>query len=482
VRLPFLDRDRELERLGRALDRDEDALLCLYGRRRCGKSRLIREAIERRQAVYYVGDARAAELQRADLAREIGRLVPGFEEVAYPDWEPLLGRWWNDAPPNAVLVLDEFPELVAMSADLPSVLQKLVDRAGRSPRNVILAGSSQRMMLGALLDASAPLYGRAREILEIEPLDVSCLPLAFETRSAAEAVEHYAVWGGVPRYWELALDEPDRATAIRDLVLDPLGVLHREPERLLLDDVRDVTRATSILALVGQGCHRISEIGARLGQPATSLSRPMAKLVELGLLEREIPFGRSVRDAKRSLYRIADPLLRFWYRFVDPNRSRLAAGQLDEVEAEVEAAWPHHLGSVWEDLARRSVSGLGVAGGSWQPAARWWGRGLDGRQVELDIVSAASNEPDRVLVGEAKLRIDRDEAPRLLADLERRAVACPELAGKSVVACLWSMHAPTAASARKLVESGKLVTADRIVATPERASPRSRTSAKQRRR
>jgi AAA+ ATPase superfamily predicted ATPase len=481
MRLPFLDRERELARLRRALDRGEDALLCLYGRRRCGKSRLIREAVEGRQAIYYVGDARAAELQRDDLAREIGRLLPGFADVTYPGWEPLLGRWWNDASPDSVLVLDEFPEIVAVSPELPSVLQKLVDRGGRGSRNTILAGSSQRMMLGTLLDASAPLYGRAREILKVEPLDISCVPLAFKVRNAAEAVEHYAVWGGVPRYWELALDEPDRDAAIRNLVLDPLGVLHREPERLLLDDVKDVTRAASILALVGQGCHRISEIGARLGQPATSLSRPMAKLVELGLLGRDIPFGRSIRDAKRSLYRISDPLLRFWYGFVDRNRSRLAAGQIDVVEAEVNEGWPRHLGSVWEDLARGSVAGLDVAGRSWQPAARWWGRGRDGSQIELDIVAAATDDPSVVLVGEAKLGIGRDDGPRLLTDLERRAAACPELVGKTVHTCLWSMHEPTTASARKLVAAGRLVTAGGIVSAPHRGTSRPRASARGRR-
>ncbi len=463
MKLPFIARERELGRLRHALDRDEDTLLCLYGRRRCGKSRLIREAIEGRPAVYYVGDARVAELQRADVAREIGRLLPGFEEVAYPEWEPLLRRWWSDAPPNAVLVLDELPELVAMSPELPSVLQKLLDRGGRAPRNTILAGSSQRMMLGALLDASAPLYGRATELLRIEPLDVSYLPLAFDVRTAAEAVEHFAVWGGVPRYWELALDQPDRAAAVRSLLLDPLGVLHREPERLLLDDVKDVTRATSILALVGQGCHRLSEIGARLGRPATSLSRPIAKLVELGLLERDVPFGRSTRDAKRSLYHIADPLLRFWYRFVDRNRSRLAAGQIDAVEADSRVEWPHHLGSVWEDLARRSVALLGIGGRGWQPAARWWGRGLHGRGIELDIVAAASDDPTTVLVGEAKLTLGRDDAPRLLGDLERRAASCPALAGRTVHACLWAMHAPSSAATRKLVAAGRLVTADRVV-------------------
>ena len=127
-----------------------------------------------------------------------------------------------------------------------------------------------------------------------------------------------AVWGGVPRYWELAADHPSHAEAVRALLVDPLGILHREPERLLLDEMTDTTRAASILVLIGQGCHRISEIAGRLGHPATSLARPLGRLVELGFAAREVPFGASERDSKRSLYRIADPFLRTWFRFVEP--------------------------------------------------------------------------------------------------------------------------------------------------------------------
>jgi hypothetical protein len=84
-------------------------------------------------------------------------------------------------------------------------------------------------------------------------------------------VEAFAVWGGVPQYWELAADYPDLASAVGSLVLSPLGPLHDEPATLLLDDPREVTQAASLLTLIGRGCHRLSEIARRLGKPATSL-------------------------------------------------------------------------------------------------------------------------------------------------------------------------------------------------------------------
>lgn len=80
------------------------------------------------------------------------------------------------------------------------------------------------------------------------PLDLSLLPQALPARSAREAVEGWAVWGGVPRYWELAADYGDLWEAVADVVLDPMRVLHQEPQRLLLDDMREVARAGSLLA------------------------------------------------------------------------------------------------------------------------------------------------------------------------------------------------------------------------------------------
>jgi len=440
--LPFLNRDRERARLQVVLARRHDSLVCVYGRRRLGKSRLIREILSGRSAAYYVGDERDGALQREALAREIAALVPGFADVVYPGWEALLARWWETAPAGAVLALDEFPLVVAASPELPSLLQKLVDRRSGKSRKTIVCGSSQEMMHGLVLDGSAPLYGRCEEILRIEPLGPGCLKQGFGLKDATATVDTYALWGGVPRYWELALGCAGRNDALARLVLDPLAVLHREPERLLRDDIRDSSRAASILALIAQGSHRLSEIGGRLGQPATSLARPLARLVDLGFVTRETPWGASPRDSKRSFYRLADPFLRFWYRFVEPNRSRLGAGRIDAVVADMVTAWPAHVAGVWEDLVRAAIPRRRLVGTSWSVASRWWGKGLDGQPIEIDALAASSGDPDRVLVVEVKLSVRAGEVAGLLAELERKAARCPVLVGKRVVATLWVLRPP----------------------------------------
>ena len=458
MRLPFLDRASELERLRRALDAKESSLLVAYGRRRVGKSRLLQEAIRGRRAVYYVGDERDAALQRVDLAREIAELVPGFADVNYPSWEPLLERWWRDAPGGGVLVLDEFPFLVRASPELPSLLQKSVDRPGRAVRHTILSGSSQRMMQGLVLAATAPLYGRAREILQLEPLGAGWIRTAFGIRDAATAVDQYAAWGGIPRYWELAREHTSRRAAVEALVLDPLGVLHREPDRLLLDDLDQTSRAASLLSLIGQGCHRVSEIGGRIGVPATSLARPLTRLIELGFVARDVPFGRSPRDTKRTYYRIADPFLRLWYRFVEPARSRLAARQITAVARSVEAEWPRFLGSVWEEMARASVPRLAVAGRSWSVASRWWGPDGHGQPLEVDILAEAADGSGDLLVGEAKLRATASEIRSALDELRRKTARLPVAQGREVTHAIWVHHGPDPRDPR-VVHSGAVLDA-----------------------
>ena len=120
---------------------------------------------------------------------------------------------------------------------------------------------------------------------------------------SADLVEHYAAWGGIPRYWELAAEESGAAVRrIERLVLDPLGPLHREPDRLLLEEVPSAVEARPLLDAIGGGAHRVSEIGGRVGRPATSMSRPLDRLVGMGLVRREVPFGESEKKSRRSLY------------------------------------------------------------------------------------------------------------------------------------------------------------------------------------
>jgi len=440
MRLPFVDRSEEAARLKRLRAGREGALGVVYGRRRCGKTRLLQEILGPHASIYYLADEREPALQRVALAVEIARRLSGFDGAVYPDWSSIFERWWSEAPRGTTLIIDEFPALVARSPEIPSILQGFLDRRSDRGIHLVLCGSSQRMMQGLILDRSAALFGRAKEVLKISPLPAGWIRDALGLRRPADAVTAYSVWGGIPRYWELAADFRSIEEAIRLLVLDPLGVLHREPERLLLDDLRDTSQAASILSLIGRGCHRISEIAGRLEKPATALSRPLQRLLELDLVRRDMPFGASLRDSKRTLYRIDDPFLRFWFRFVEPNRTRLEARQIDAVEAEIQAQWSSHIAGVWEDLARASVARSKLHSLRWRPASSWWGPGRDRRPIEIDVV-AESADRRSLLLGEATWG-GAKEVAAAIAGLTAKSEAFPLAEGRRVRLVVWAKERP----------------------------------------
>jgi hypothetical protein len=438
--LPFFDRAEERAALAQFVSGVEGGFGVLFGRRRCGKSRLLQESLPAGRSTYYVGDDRESAIQRAALAVEIGRRLPGFDAVRYPDWDALLSRFFREAPAGSVLALDEFPALVHAAGEFPSVLQKHLDRRPPASVHVVIAGSSQRMMQGLVLDRAAPLFGRAREILKVAPLPAGWIGQALGLRDPVAATEAFSAWGGVPRYWELASAHGGLIPAVASLVLSPLGVLHDEPRRLLLDDLRDTTQAFSVLALIGAGCHRVSEIAGRLGKPATSLARPLATLVELGLVERRVPYGSSPQDGKRTTYRLSDPFLRLWFRFVEPNRSRLEAGLVDVVARELHVALALQASSVWEDLVRDSVPRARCFGVAWGVSSSWWGPGLDRIPLELDVVAEAADGSE-LLVGEAKWQ-DAIDWPREVASLRSKVARLPFAQGRRVRLALWAKRAP----------------------------------------
>jgi hypothetical protein len=212
--------------------------------------------------------------------------------------------------------------------------------------------------------------------------------------------------------------------AVGHLVLDPLGVLHHEPKRLLLDDMRETAQASSMLALIGQGCHRMSEIAARLGKPATSLTRPLHRLLELGLIRREQPFGSLPKSTKKTLYRLDDPFLAFWFRYIEPNRSRLEAGGEQNVLREIRKDFKQFRGEIWEHLVRQAITRLVIEGTEWKPGSRWWGAGTDKNPLEFDVM-AESIDKGSLLVGEVKSTISAKELKKVEVQLRQKVERLP---------------------------------------------------------
>ena len=399
--MKLIDRQAELARLQSTTKSREGALVVLWGRRRVGKTRLLLEWC-RNQGIYWVADASAAALQRQNLAEVIASRFAGFGDVDYRDWGSLLSRFGKEASAarfRGPLVIDELPYLVSVAPELPEILQRFVDHDAKSAGLVLaLAGSSQNMMQGLTLAANAPLYGRARELFKLEPLAPGHILEALRLERARDGVSAYALWGGIPRYWELAEAFTDLREAVDALVLDPKGVLHEEPARLLLEETPSALGLRPILDAIGAGAHRVSEIAGRVGQPATSLSRALSRLQELDFVLREAPFGEPERSGKRALYKLADPFLQLWFSLVAPKRSALAQLPASGRLRLFDAAYPRLVALAWEGLCRRAVPHLAARlGDEYGPAARYW----SGNGPEWDVVARATGGT-RLLLGEAK--------------------------------------------------------------------------------
>lgn len=439
--MKFVDRIDETARLKDALAREKSSLVVMYGRRRLGKSTLIKRVLSE-DDVYFLADRSEEQHQRVLLAKVIAQIFPDFDKLTYPDWESIFRAVNYRTDKRFTLCLDEFPYLVEQSPELPSVLQKLVDEK-LLKYNLVLCGSSQNMMYGLFLDSTAPLYGRADEIMRLTLIHLPYIQKALHL-NAMNAIEEYAVWGGVPRYWELRENRSSLDDALWRNILSVNGTLYEEPIKLFQDDVKDIVKTSTIMSYIGTGANRLSEIAARCDEPATNLSRPLKKLIDLGFLEKDVPFGIDEKNAKKSLYKIADPFMAFYYQFVVPNRSFIELGRRLPLEQALTAHFSEYVSIHWEKLCRDAVTGNMVNGIVYGKAKRWWGSILNEdkkpEQVEFDVM-AESLDKKYLLVGECKWTTG-ENGKQLTAELLRKANLLPFAKSYTIVPMLFLKNAP----------------------------------------
>jgi hypothetical protein len=402
VKLPFVNRDRELRELDTADERG--GLLAVYGRRRVGKTRLLRHWLDTHNGLY----SQAIEAQpHQQLEQVFLDLRPSLDTQLVPrSWPELLEilalqrrRW--------ALCLDEFPYLTATDPSLPSQLQRWLDRGMPDGCLLILAGSSTRMMHDLFLNRAAPLFGRVRKLLRIEPMDyVSFCQASGSDAHDTASFERYACVGGIPRYWEFVEPGHDAVRLAEELYFDLAPYMEQEPQRILRDEGVGGLNALAVLEAVGRGAERPSEIAARLGTPQSNLSRLLQLLIDTSVLTRDIPFGDSGRSPKKTLYRILDPTMRFWFRVFSPHQSRWTTYTNEQRQALVH----EHASTVFEDHCRARFPGAG----------RYWER-----NVELDLVAPDPNDPGGVVVAEVKWRrLTAGERHRVMEDLQAKWARC----------------------------------------------------------
>lgn len=425
----FIDREAEPQALEREYAREGSSFVVVYGRRRVGKTELISRFIRNRRSLYYLATEEpelqnlesfqsvAADFLQSDLLRaaRLSRWEDVFREIA---------RACGPTDERAVIVIDEFQYLGRANPAYPSIFQRIWDTMLKDANvMLVLCGSLISLMRNQVLSEESPLYGRRTAQIRMRQIPFSHYREFLPGRSTRELVERYAVTGGVPKYIELFEDEKDVYSAISANVLDRSGFLYDEPNFLLQREVPDVGTYFALIRAIAGGAHRPSEISRSFGIKQTSLNKYLKTLIDLDVLERQVPVTEGNPDkSKKSLYRIKDNFLQFWFRFVLPNLSYLETGRTAVVEKRIREHFiDGHVAYVYEDVCRERLWDLadsGELGFVPERVGRWWS-GSD----EIDVVGLSASE-GRAVWGECKFWKDPVGA-NVLRALEEKAARVP---------------------------------------------------------
>lgn len=409
----------------------------IYGRRRQGKSFLLRRLVAATGGLYHqaLEEGRSAALARVGDAVAAHRgLAAGH--VTFRDWSDALRALLEppSGPPRTTprtVVLDELPYLLAHSPEIASALQQLVDTqrdVRRGPGTALLVCGSAISIMSALLEGARAMRGRARLELVMRPFDYRQAREFWGVRDPQLAFTLHAVVGGTPGYRDVLGEAPRSLRAfgawLARGILNPSHALFRESEYVLAEDPRLTDRGLyhTVLEAVSRGERSPTRIAARLGRPEGALRHPLRLLEEAELLHRT----EDVLRQRNPLLSVADPIVRFQHVVMRPRMTQLEERRAVEVWEAVQPTFsaqilgPHfeHLARVWTGRVAAEEALGGPVGEVGPTTVSDPGQRV---QIEVDVVALAAGERKHAkravvrLLGEAKA----SERPRGLDDLRR---------------------------------------------------------------
>jgi uncharacterized protein len=431
----FLEREHELELLSNLWKSKNAELLILYGRRRVGKTALLTEWIQRssQRALYWVASPTSAAGQLRSFSQAIYNFsnpgAPAPDVFTFSSWEQAFQQVGKLAEKDRLaLFVDEFTYLLEVDPGIAGQLQNLWDHL-LSKRNLFLclSGSHLGMMKREFLSYQAPLYGRASAQLYLQPFPFGSTRHFFPRYSAVDRVAIYAMFGGVPAYWERIDPSKSVSQNIKSQLLTPNNLLQAEPRLLLQDFISEPHNYIAILQAISNGAHTVKDIGLAAGLPSGHVSKYLSVLNESGFVERRIPVTE-VNPSRTGRYHITDPYLRFYFRFLAGRQDQLALGIQDQALAEISKHMIDFIGKyTWEELCREWTLRAGPAGAlPYLPdvvGSAWSAR------AQVDVVGVNSMEKTLIL-GECKWTAAPNDRKQISDLVEQKAAEVMPKRGK----------------------------------------------------
>ena len=405
--MDFIGRTSELATLNAELERGS-GFVVIYGRRRVGKTTLIKEFIKDKRAFYFLATTESEAQSMKRFAGVLSRTTknPMLSKVTFTDWLDLFQVVADDHPDEKkVLVIDEFPYLVKTNPDFPSILQNAWDEVLKE-HNVmlVLSGSLISMMKKHALAYDSPLYGRRTAQIRLMPLQFTDV-YAVQNLSFEQAVEQYAITGGVPKYMEFFQSDEPLVEQIRRVVLSKNGFLYEEPDFLLNEEVQTPINYFSVLKAISDGNHKLSKIGMTMEQDTSAITPYLKTLIDLGFVIKNVPITeKNPERSRKSLYYVSDNFIRFWFRYVYPFKGELELDNqqivLDEMGKDfkqkfVAFAYESICRNIFAELCRKRQIDFAPS-----RIGSYWRNDNEG-DTEIDV-AAVDNQHKRLFLGECK--------------------------------------------------------------------------------
>lgn len=408
----FVGRERELKKLNDMYQSNQFEFAVLYGRRRVGKTTLIREFMKDKQGVYYMSVEGTKKENLNGMSKAL-LLKGGLQKstAEFRDYEDLLDYIDSIAlsAQKVIIAIDEYPYLAASYPSISSMLQSHIDGCWKNSRIfLILCGSSMSFMEEQVLGYKSPLYGRRTAQFKIHPFTF------FESRqmlinfSPEDQAILYGVTGGIPEYLSRINEKYSVDENMIQLFFEESGRLFEEPVNLMKQEMREPMTYHSIISAIASGASKLNEIATKTGLETSGCSNQLTSLIALGIVKREVPVTDPV-TSRKTLYCLQDSMFLFWYRFVRPNISSISRGVGEQVYYTlVLPQLNDFMGHVFEEICRQYLylpdvySELPFSVGE---VGRWWGNNSQKkRQEEIDLMSVFDK---KALFGECKWKKEK---------------------------------------------------------------------------
>ncbi len=406
----FFGRIGELETLQDAYESTTAEMAIIYGRRRIGKTALVRKFCEGKPVFFYTARAWKDDFQLEEFSQAVGAFNANPQQ-RFLDW-PAAFRALTEQPCDSrkVIVIDEFQYIAKERPSILSELQVLWDEE-LSAKNIflILCGSAVSFIAKEVLGEKNPLYGRARTIMKVRPLPFQTTAQFVPNCTADDVFRGYAVLGGIPYFWQGMNPQRSITENLASNLLRESGFLNDEAQSVLRQEFRDPSTYNAILQSIAFGATTRHEISQKSLADSRNLTKYLTVLEDMGFIEREFSVFAGTGDlsnASRGLYRIADHYLKFWFRFLAKNSVPVMtrAEAVSEWRSSVEPFFSDFASAAFEEVCRQYLVRRRYEGQlPFRPTVlgRWWEK-----SNEIDIV-AADHDRHNCLVGECKYRHEK---------------------------------------------------------------------------